>query len=188
MLDGTAELPPTPPPVFARAPLDGTDMTVVEHTLVQEGIQQWSRCLCRRPARSRVARRRICAPRNSCWHPTTFNTTVRSGIEARGMPKFAELSDQELDALRHYIRYRARLATRPSGVAPVVAAPAAPEKPETKKRPEPKQPPGSLESTAHRRRRSEHNTSQPRECEGCDRRNPREPFNSGFPLHFPDSR
>ena len=30
------------------------------------------------------------------------------------MPKFAELTDRELDALRHYIRYRARLATRSS--------------------------------------------------------------------------
>jgi hypothetical protein len=26
------------------------------------------------------------------------------------MPKFPELTDRELDALRHYIRYRARLA------------------------------------------------------------------------------
>ena len=47
-LDGTAKLPPTPPPVFAQ-PLDGTDMTV-DTALVQEGIQQWSRCqLCHGP-------------------------------------------------------------------------------------------------------------------------------------------
>jgi quinohemoprotein ethanol dehydrogenase len=40
---------------------------------------------------------------------------VRNGsLESRGMPKFAELTDRELDALRHYIRYRARLATRSS--------------------------------------------------------------------------
>ena len=42
-----------------------------------------------------------------------FAAVVRNGsLESRGMPKFAELTDRELDALRHYIRYRARLATR----------------------------------------------------------------------------
>ena len=39
-----------------------------------------------------------------------FAAVVRDGgLESRGMPKFAELTDAELDALRHYIRYRARL-------------------------------------------------------------------------------
>jgi hypothetical protein len=37
------------------------------------------------------------------------------------MPKFAELTDQELESLRHYIRYRARLTTRPQA-APAPAA------------------------------------------------------------------
>ena len=40
------------------------------------------------------------------------------------MPKFDELSDRELEALRQYIRARARKVTRPDGVAP--PAPEAP--------------------------------------------------------------
>jgi quinohemoprotein ethanol dehydrogenase len=40
-----------------------------------------------------------------------FAAVVRDGrLESRGMPKFPELSDRELEALRHYIRYRASLA------------------------------------------------------------------------------
>ena len=61
------------------------------------------------------------------------------------MPKFSELNERELDALRHYIRYRARLATRPTGVAP--PPPEAPPEPEQPAEPVPeKKPPGSLES------------------------------------------
>ena len=40
---------------------------------------------------------------------------VRKGsLESRGMPKFAEFTDRDLEAMRHYIRERARLATRSS--------------------------------------------------------------------------
>jgi hypothetical protein len=76
--------------------------------------------------------------------PATFASTVRNGVESRGMPKFAELTDRELDALRHYLRYRARLATRPGGVAPPPPAAAAPAE-EAPPEPPPR-PPGSLES------------------------------------------
>ena len=48
----------------------------------------------------------------------SFATVVRGGVENRGMPKFDELTDRELEALRHYIRARARRVTRPNGVAP----------------------------------------------------------------------
>jgi hypothetical protein len=62
------------------------------------------------------------------------------------MPKFSELNDRELDALRHYIRYRARLATRPNGVAPPPPE-AAPEAAAPEESVPQKPPPGSLEST-----------------------------------------
>jgi hypothetical protein len=69
-------------------------------------------------------------------------------METRGMPKYEELTDQELEALRHYLRSRARLVTRPDGVAP--PAPGAPPQPEaTEQQEEPREqrlPPGSLES------------------------------------------
>lgn len=38
-----------------------------------------------------------------------FNHIVRDGsLVPRGMPKFDELSDAQLDALRHFFRQRAR--------------------------------------------------------------------------------
>ncbi len=52
------------------------------------------------------------------------------------MPKFEELTDRELDALRHYIRARARVVTRPDGVAP--PEPEAPPAVETAPPEEPK--------------------------------------------------
>jgi quinohemoprotein ethanol dehydrogenase len=145
VLDGKAKLPPTPPPTFA-APLDGTDMQVDE-ALVREGVQQWSRCRsCHAPG---AVAGGTAPDLRASQIPLTaagFASTGRTGIEARGMPRFAELTDHELEALRHYIRYRARLVTRPNG-APPPAAPAAPP-PQKEEQPEeePSRPPGSLES------------------------------------------
>lgn len=43
----------------------------------------------------------------------SFSAVVREGLmAARGMPSFAEFSDQDLEAIRHYIRYRARETAR----------------------------------------------------------------------------
>ena len=78
--------------------------------------------------------------------PASFAAVVRGGQETRGMPKFDELTDREIDALRNYIRARARAVTRPNGVAP--PEPEAPPPVETATPEEPKeQPPapGSLE-------------------------------------------
>jgi hypothetical protein len=80
-------------------------------------------------------------------NPALFSLTVRTGVEARGMPKFTELNDRELDALRNYIRYRARLATRPDGVAPPPPEAPPEEEQPAEQAPEPEKPPGSLEST-----------------------------------------
>jgi len=145
VLDGKAKLPPTPPPTFAK-PLDAPEM-VVDQALVKDGIQEWSRCqLCHGPGAvaggTAPDLRASTVPLNAAQ----FSLTVRTGIEVRGMPKFTELTDHELDALRNYIRYRARLATRPNGVAPPPPeAPPAATKP-AEPVPE-KKPAGSLEST-----------------------------------------
>ena len=146
VLDGQAKLPPTPPPTFAQ-PLDGSEMTV-DDALVKEGIQQWSRCqLCHGPGAvaggTAPDLRASVVPLNAAL----FSLTVRTGIEAKGMPKFSELNDHELDALRNYIRYRARLATRPNGIAPSAPAPAAPPPPPPEEPVPEKKPPGSLEPT-----------------------------------------
>jgi quinohemoprotein ethanol dehydrogenase len=43
-------------------------------------------------------------------NPAAFAAAVKNGVEARGMPKFPELTNTELDSLRHYFRSRARAA------------------------------------------------------------------------------
>jgi quinohemoprotein ethanol dehydrogenase len=144
-LDGKAKLPPTPPPTFAK-PLDAPEMTV-DDALVKDGIQQWSRCqLCHGPGAVAGGTAPDLRASTIPLNAAQFSLFVRTGSEARGMPKFSELNDHELDSLRHYIRYRARLATRPNGVAPPPPeAPVAAEKPEEEHVDKP--PPGSLEST-----------------------------------------
>ena len=66
-------------------------------------------------ARWRAAPRPICAHRRSrstALHSRQWSAMAASSRGAcRSLP---ELTDRELDALRHYIRYRARLATRSS--------------------------------------------------------------------------
>jgi quinohemoprotein ethanol dehydrogenase len=117
----------------------------VDESLVKEGIEQWSRCqLCHGPGAVAGGTAPDLRATQIVLDPGAFATTVRNGLEPRGMPKFAELTDRELDALRHYVRYRARLATRPGGVAPPPPATAAPVE-EAPPEPPPR-PPGSLES------------------------------------------
>jgi quinohemoprotein ethanol dehydrogenase len=144
VLDGKAKLPPTPPPTFAT-PLDGTEMEV-DKALMGEGIQQWSRCqLCHGPGAVAGGTAPDLRASQVPLNAAAFASAVRTGIEARGMPAFAELTDRELEALRHYIRYRARLVTRPNGTPPPPPAAPPPQK-EEKKEEEPAKPPGSLES------------------------------------------
>jgi quinohemoprotein ethanol dehydrogenase len=145
VLDGKAKLPPTPPPTLAQ-PLDGAEMTV-DDALVKDGIQQWSRCqTCHGPGAVAGGTAPDLRASAMALNAAQFSLFVRTGNEAKGMPKFTELGDHELDALRHYIRDRARLVTRPHGVAPPPPeAPAAAEKPDEEH--VDKKPPGSLESS-----------------------------------------
>ena len=144
-LDGNVQLPPTPGPTPAK-PLDGPEFTV-DDALAKEGAEKYRNCTWCHGAGA-IAGGMAPDLRASVvpLDPPAFATLVKGGLEARGMPKFAELSDRDLEALRHFIRMNARLATRPDGVAP--PPPEAPPPPPT---PEPEQveekkPPGSLES------------------------------------------
>ena len=153
VLDGTGELPPTPRPTYAQ-PIDGAGF-VVEEAKVKQGAKLFAKCQwCHGAgaiAGGGAPDLRASFPR---WFDVSFATLVRGGNEMRGMPKFAELSDGELEALRHYIRAQARKVTRPGGVAPPEPQNATPEPPPPPPAPEddkPKPPPGSLESSRVRR-------------------------------------
>ena len=149
VLDGNGTLPPTAAPAFAK-PLDGPNVTLDE-SLVKEGAQLFLKCQWCHGAGA-IAGGGAPDLRASALalDVTPFATVVRGGLETRGMPKYEEFSDLELEALRHYIRARARRVTRPDGVAPPMPeapvpeppAPPAPAEEPTEDRREP----GSLES------------------------------------------
>ena len=147
VLDGTGALPPTPGPTPAT-PVDGNDL-VVDESLASEGAQLFTKCQwCHGAGAIAGGGAPDLRASLSPLVPASFASLVRGGNEMRGMPKFEELNDRELEALRHYIRVRARKVTRPGGVAPPPPDAPAPEAPPPDEEDsDPKPPPGSLEST-----------------------------------------
>jgi len=126
VLDGAGELPPTPNPTFA-VPIDGNDMNVDE-ALAKEGAKVYAKCQwCHGAGAIAGGSAPDLRVSLSPLVPASFAALVRGGQETRGMPKFEELTDRELDGLRNYIRERARRVTRPNGVAPPAPEPPAPE-------------------------------------------------------------
>jgi quinohemoprotein ethanol dehydrogenase len=110
-LDGQAELPPTPAPAMAQ-PIDVPEFALVEGMVRQGAIVyercQWCHGLGAIAGGGAPDLRASAVPMN----PAAFAAAVKSGAEARGMPKFPELTNEELDALRHYLRSRARTAAQ----------------------------------------------------------------------------
>jgi quinohemoprotein ethanol dehydrogenase len=146
MLDGAGTLPPTPGPSAAR-PVDGPEV-IVDEALAKEGVQVYTKCQWCHGAGAIAGGgapdlRASTIPLASA----SFTSVVRGGLESRGMPKYDELSDRELEALRHYIRARAQKVTRPDGVAPPAPLTPAPAPEAPAEEPgEPVPPAGSLES------------------------------------------
>ena len=117
-LDETAKLPPAPPPRRVE-PLIAEEFEL-DQELVSLGIDQYARCvLCHGPGAVAGGTAPDLRASELPLSPDAFDVIVRGGsLEARGMPRFAELTDRELEALRHYIRYRARLTPKPPGSRP----------------------------------------------------------------------
>lgn len=112
VLDGTASLPSSPPPSFVK-PVDDASIRL-DPALVAKGRDLYSSCVICHGV-SAVAGgfapdlRASPVPLSA----EAFKAIVQGGaLEPRGMPRFDELSDQDLDAIRQYIRERARY--RPS--------------------------------------------------------------------------
>jgi len=107
-LDATATLPPTPPRKPAE-PLAAPEFKV-EASKVKLGAQTYSNCvLCHGMG---VVGGGIAPDLRASPVPLSaeaFTHIVRDGsLLARGMPKFAELSDAQLDGMRHFLRQKAR--------------------------------------------------------------------------------
>ena len=109
-LDAKAKLPPTPPRAPA-VPLEAAEFHV-DVAKAQAGAREYSRCtLCHGMG---VVAGGIAPDLRASAVPLSqeaFAHVVRDGaLLARGMPRFAELTDDQLEALRHYFRQSARAA------------------------------------------------------------------------------
>jgi quinohemoprotein ethanol dehydrogenase len=146
VLDGKGELPTTPRPTFAQ-PQDDAGL-VLDDAKVKEGAQVFAKCQwCHGAGAIAGGGAPDLRASLSPMVEASFASVVRGGIENKGMPKFDELSDRELEALRHYVRTQARKVTRANGVAlPALEAPAAEPAAPAGESDKPKPPPGSLES------------------------------------------
>ena len=117
VLDGAGKLPPTPSPTFAQ-PVDGNDV-VLDDALVKEGGQLFAKCQwCHGAGAIAGGGAPDLRASLSPLVAASFASVVRNGNEVRGMPRFEELTDRELESLRQYIRARARRVTRPDGAPP----------------------------------------------------------------------
>ena len=108
VLDGTAQLPPSAPPSIPK-PIDDTAF-VVDPAKAKKGMELYLNCtICHG---SGVVASGYAPDLRASQIPLSagaFKSVVHDGaLVSRGMPIFNELSDDDLDALRHYIRQRAR--------------------------------------------------------------------------------
>ena len=108
VLDGSAPQPPSAPPSFVK-PIDDPAMKL-DPAIVAKGRDLYSQCVICHGVSAiaggyapdlRASAVPLSAP--------AFAAIVQGGaLQSRGMPRFDEFSEQDLDALRQYIRERSR--------------------------------------------------------------------------------
>ena len=108
-LDGDAELPASPPP---RVPVPvAAPHFEIDAGLAQQGAAEYggvcSSCHGGGAVSSGMAPDLRAS--GAVLSAAAFAAVVRGGRSARGMPDYPELTDQQLTALRHYIRQQAEL-------------------------------------------------------------------------------
>ena len=111
-LDGKARLPPPAAPSFAK-PLAAPEFKI-DSSLVEAGSHEYVRCLlCHGTAVVAGGNAPDLRASPVVLSAAGFAAIVRDGaLVNRGMPQFAELSDAQLDSLRHYVRAKARQSLR----------------------------------------------------------------------------
>jgi quinohemoprotein ethanol dehydrogenase len=107
-LDGAASLPASAPPSQV-VPVDDTAFKV-DPALAEKGKYVYTRCIiCHGTAAVAGGFAPDLRASPIPLSAEAFAAIVKSGgLQSKGMPPFPELSDADLDALRHYIRQRAR--------------------------------------------------------------------------------
>ena len=109
-LDGNAELPASPPP-RVPVPVEAPHFEV-DAGLAQQGALEFGGVCSSCHGGGAVSSGMAPDLRASglVLSAGAFAAVVRDGRTARGMPDYPELTDQQLTALRHYIRRQAELA------------------------------------------------------------------------------
>ncbi len=111
MLDGGAKIPPTAPARRAQ-PLAAPEFRV-DPAEAKSGAREYGRCvLCHGPAAVAGGNAPDLRASGVPLSRDAFEIVVRRGsLVDRGMPKFSELDDAQLEALRHFIRAMATPTT-----------------------------------------------------------------------------
>jgi quinohemoprotein ethanol dehydrogenase len=108
-LDGDAELPDAPPPSRPE-PIEGADF-VVDAAKAEQGKKIYGRfcVICHGTAAIAGGYAPDLRASSVPMSASAFDAIVQNGaLLDRGMPNYPELTPEELEALRHYIRERAR--------------------------------------------------------------------------------
>ncbi len=107
-LDGKSRLPPAPAPSFAT-PLAAPDFKI-DPAMAEAGSREYVRCvLCHGTGVIAGGNAPDLRASPVLLSAAGFAAIVRDGsLVSRGMPQFAELTDAQLDSLRHYVRAKAR--------------------------------------------------------------------------------
>ena len=110
-LEGTATLPPQPPP-RVPVPLTAPEFKVDTATAMRGSRVFNARCLmCHGPGAIAAGQAPDLRASAVVLSAEAFATVVRGGaLLQRGMPRFGEFTDDRLEALRHYIRWQASSA------------------------------------------------------------------------------
>jgi len=108
-LDGKATLPPTPPKAFAK-PLAAPEFTVYAE-LAERGSHVWSQScgMCHGPAGTAGGYAPDLRASPVMLDEKALHAIVFDGaLKERGMPQFKNISKDDLEAVRHFIRREAR--------------------------------------------------------------------------------
>ena len=108
-LDGKAAMPPSPPPTFA-VPVDVPDLKI-DAKLADKGNDRFAKSCVWCHGTGAVAGGIGPDLRESpiATNPVALKEVVVKGAKlANGMPRFGELTDEDIDGLFHYIRQQAR--------------------------------------------------------------------------------
>jgi len=107
-LEGNADMSPLPPPHYPR-PIVDPNFTIDEELAVAGGQLYWSCFNCHGGGMFGGGMAPDLRASAIALDKSAFTSVVRDGSRINmGMPSYADMSDQELEALMHFIRLRAK--------------------------------------------------------------------------------